>query len=83
MAVSEQLRRAIIESELTHYRIGTDTGVNIRTIDRFVEEEIAIKSFTLDALCDYFGMELRLKKKQTARKRTNKKPKTRRKKSGQ
>lgn len=58
MAVSDQLKRAIVESGLTHYRIGKDTGVNIRTIDRFIGESIQIKSTTLDTLCQYFGLEL-------------------------
>ena len=69
MAVSDQLRQAIATSGKTHYRIGKDTGVNIRTIDRFVGEGIAIKSFNVDKLCDYFGLELsRKKRKRTAKK---------------
>ena len=58
MEVNNQLRRAIVSSGLTHYRIGTDTGVNISTIDRFVERETPMMSSTFGVLCDYFGLEL-------------------------
>ena len=76
MAVSEQLRKRIVDSGLTHYRIGTDTGINIRTIDRFIGEGIPIKSFTLDTLCEYFGLELAEEKPGTAPKEGGKKPGT-------
>ena len=71
MAISDQLRDAIRNSGLTHYRIGTDTETNIRTIGRFVGEEKPIYSTTLDTLCQYFGLELRpvrSRSKQTGKK---------------
>ncbi len=58
MTVSDQLRDAIRRSGLTHYRIGTDTGINIRTIDRFVSGK-PMHSDTIDAVCEYLGLELR------------------------
>ena len=76
MVVSEQLRKRIVDSGLTHYRIGTDTGINIRTIDRFIGEGIPVKSFTLDTLCEYFGLELAEKKPGTTPKDAGKKPGT-------
>ena len=63
MTVSEQLREAIIESGLTHYRIGKDTGVDTKVIDRFVSgERPTIRSDTLDRLCEYLGLQLRAAK---------------------
>jgi hypothetical protein len=73
MAISDQLRDAIRNSGLTHYRIGTDTGTNIRTIDRFVGEEKPIYSTALDVIGDYLGLELCRKKGQTAKKQPAKK----------
>ena len=70
MMVSDQLRAAIVASGKTHYRIGKDTDVNIRTIDRFVGEDMPIKSFTMDALCAYLGLELRPTKRKTRAKQT-------------
>lgn len=62
MTVSDQLRRAIIDSGLTHYRIGKDTGIDTKVIDRFVSgERPTIRSDTLDRLCEYLGLQLRPK----------------------
>ena len=89
MSVSEQLRRVIRESGITHYRIGKDTGLVIRTIDRFVTEGTPTHTDTFDALSDYFGLELHLKpgtvprrfgkKTGTGHKQAGKKPATKRK----
>ena len=53
--------------------------MNIRTIDRFVTEELPARTTTFDSLCEYFGLELAEKKKQTAVKQAGKKPATKRK----
>ena len=78
MTVTEQLRRTIISSGKTHYRIGKDTAVDIKAIDRFVSgERPTLRSDTLDKLCQYLGLELkpteRETKSQTARKKGAKK----------
>ncbi len=73
MAISDQLRDAIRNSGLTHYRIGTDTGVHIRTIDRFVGEEKPIYSTALDVIGDYLGLELCRKRQRTGGKEAGKK----------
>ena len=59
MTVSEQLKAAIRASNQTHYRIGKETGVDTRTLDRYMEGTRShIRSDTIDLLCDYFGLEL-------------------------
>ena len=60
MLVSERLRRAIISSKMTHYRIGKEAGVDTKVIDRFISGERAtIRSDTLDRLCKALRLELR------------------------
>jgi|GEM_PF-840507 hypothetical protein len=73
MTASERLRQAIRESGLTHYRVGHDTGVGIRSIDRFMLEGKTIRTDTFDTLCDYMGFELCRKKGRTGAKQPAKK----------
>jgi DNA-binding Xre family transcriptional regulator len=64
VTVSEQLRKAIVDSGETHYRIGKQTGIDTRVLDRFVSgERPTLRSDTVDKLCEYLGLELRPKKK--------------------
>ena len=80
MAVSDQLKDAIVNSGATHYRIGKDTGVSVKSIDWFVSgERPYLRSDTIDKLCEYFGLELSEKKTGTAVKQTGKRPATKRK----
>ena len=66
MTVSEQLKAAIKASEETHYRIAKGTGVDTRTLDRFMEGTRShIRSDTIDLLCEYLGLELCPKKQRT------------------
>ena len=59
MTVTEQLKAAIKASGETHYRIAKNSGVDSRTLDRFMSgEQDDIKSRTIDLLCDYFGLQL-------------------------
>ncbi len=77
MTVTETLRKAIIESGATHYRINKDTGVGTRMIDRFVSGESGIRGATIDELADYFNLELAEKKqKKSAKKATKRRRKT-------
>jgi hypothetical protein len=75
MTVTERLRNAIQDSDLTHYRIWKDSGVDSRALDRFVAGETDIKGATIDALCDYLGLEL-TEKAGTAPKESGNKPGT-------
>ncbi len=78
MAVSDQLREAIVRSELTHYRISQQTGIDTRTLDRFVSGEAPrMMSHNIDRLCEYLGLELQpVKKRSTAAKQGGKKRST-------
>jgi hypothetical protein len=59
MTVSQQLRQAIVDSEMTHYAIGKQSGVAINIIGRIVAETADVRVSTVDRLCEYFGLELR------------------------
>jgi len=77
MTITEQLRQAIIESGETHYRIGKETGVDTRVLDRFVSRQIEdMMGRNIDRLAEYFGLELAEKKPGTAPKEATKKPGT-------
>lgn len=75
MAVSEQLRQAIHDSGLTHYRIAHDTAISATTIDRFMAGK-TLRTDTLDPLCEYFGLQLRQKRGTSAAKEAAKKGRT-------
>ena len=77
MTVSIQLRTAIKASGETRYRIAKETGVDSRTLDRFLAGN-HIRSDTIDVLCDYLGLHLAPekqggKKAKTGRKKASKK----------
>lgn len=64
MSISDQLREAIERSPETYYRIAKDAGIGWATLTRFVSgERPDIRIQTVDRLCDYFGLELRPKRK--------------------
>ena len=82
MVISEQLKRAVVQSGETHYKLAKETGVDSRTLDRFMSgEQSNIQSGTVDALCAYLGLELCQKKGRTTPKQPAKKPATSRKRS--
>ena len=80
MSVTDSLRRTIVQSGETHYRIAKMSGVDTRIIDRFVSGEAPnVRASTIDRLCVYLDLELRPKKQaakkgQTARKQPSKNP---------
>lgn len=79
MNVSERLRQEIVESGHTHYRVWKESGASSRIIDRFVDGTADIRVSTVDRLCEYFGLELRPKNRETAGRQAAKKPATKRK----
>ena len=66
MTVSEQLRNAIeamIARGVTLYRIAKGSDVNWSALQRFViDERKELRTGTVDRLCKYLTLELRLKK---------------------
>jgi DNA-binding Xre family transcriptional regulator len=68
--INEQLRKAIRATGETHYRIGKETGIDTRTLDRFMSGERPwLRSDTMDRLCEYLGLELRPKKRKPSPRR--------------
>jgi plasmid maintenance system antidote protein VapI len=56
--VSEQIRRAIVEAEVTRYRIAQDTGLDEATLCRFISGERGLSMMAIDRLAEYFGYKL-------------------------
>jgi plasmid maintenance system antidote protein VapI len=57
-AIDEQLRAAIRDSGLTHYRIGKDAGVAPHIIDRFVSGERDLRLATAAKIGKVLGLGL-------------------------
>jgi plasmid maintenance system antidote protein VapI len=57
--IVDQLRTAIVATELTSYRLGKDAGVSPGVIDRFVSGERDIRLETAARLATALGIELR------------------------
>jgi hypothetical protein len=56
--MSEALRRAILESGLTLYRVSKDSGVSYAVLHRFIAGKRAVSMEALDRLCAYLGLRL-------------------------
>jgi transcriptional regulator with XRE-family HTH domain len=64
--VSETLRAAVTAAEakgITRYRICQETGLDHSSLTRFVYEGRDARASTLDALADFFNLELQPKSK--------------------
>lgn len=59
--IVDQLREAIIVTDLTNYRLGKDAGVSPGVIDRFVSGDRDIRLATAARLATALGIELRTK----------------------
>jgi DNA-binding Xre family transcriptional regulator len=58
--ISDQLRRAIQDSDETLYRIAKDAGVDWGALQRFLDgSRPNIRIDTVDKLCAYFDLALR------------------------
>jgi hypothetical protein len=56
---TDQLRRAILDSGLTRYRISQETGIAESVLSRFVHGERGLNSDSIDRLMDCLGLEIR------------------------
>jgi len=61
--LGETLRKTIVDSEVSHYRIAKDTGISQSVITRFVNEDRSISLDTAGKLMDYFELEIRPRNK--------------------
>jgi hypothetical protein len=59
---SDQLRRAILDSGLTRYAIGRETGVAESVLSRFVRGERGLSTGSIDPLMAFLGLEIRPRK---------------------
>ena len=56
---SEQLRRAILDCEVSRYAISRKTGVAESVLSRFVRGEQGLSSGSIDSLMEFLGLEVR------------------------
>lgn len=57
-SISEQLRGAILDRDLTAYRLGKETGIDPGLIQRFLNGERDIRMATADRLAEVLGLRL-------------------------
>ena len=57
--MSETLRQAVHDTELSLYRVAKDSGVPYAVLHRFMATERAMGLSNLDKLCTYLRLELR------------------------
>ena len=62
MTMADELRQAINDSGITHYRLAQETGVTAGVISRFMAGERDLRLETASKLADALGLELKLKK---------------------
>lgn len=56
--ISETLREAIRKSDLSLYRISTDTGIIRSSLIRFLRGDQSLRLDKADLLAEYFGLEV-------------------------
>jgi len=55
---SGQLRQALLDSDVTLYRIGKETGVDKSVLSKFTHGKRGVSLDSIDTLCEYLGLEL-------------------------
>ena len=61
--IEEQLRQAILQSDLSRYRLSKLTGVDHAVLSNFVNQKRSLTMTTAAKLAKALGLELRPKKK--------------------
>jgi len=64
--VSDRIREAVQTARVSRYRISRDTGIEESALSRFLSKERALSMKAIDALADYFGLELVRRRKNKA-----------------
>ena len=58
LTMTEVLRQAIVDSEITMLRLSNETGVVRASLLRFVRGDQSLRLDMADKLAEYFGLEL-------------------------
>ena len=56
--MTDPVRQAIDDSELTRYRIAQDTGIDESTLAKFYHGTRGLSLDNLDLLCEYLGLRI-------------------------
>jgi ribosome-binding protein aMBF1 (putative translation factor) len=62
--VSERIRKAVETADVSRYRIAQETQIEESALSRFVSKERGLSMEALDALAEFFGLELVARGKQ-------------------
>jgi predicted transcriptional regulator len=57
-SASEAVRRAVLDSGLTLYRVAKDAGIPYAVLHRFMTGKRAVSLASFDKLCAYLGLQL-------------------------
>jgi hypothetical protein len=60
---TDQLRRAVLDSGMTRYRISQEAGIAESVLSRFVRGEQGLNSDSIDRLMTYLELEIRPKRR--------------------
>ena len=63
--MTDQVRQAIDDSELTRYRIAQDTDIDESTLAKFYHGTRGLSLNNLDLLCEYLGLRIVAERKPT------------------
>ena len=58
MIISEQLRQAILNSDVSRYRISRECGIGEAQLSRFANGKGSLSLPVVDRICKYLGLEL-------------------------
>jgi len=56
--LSDKMRRAILESGLSRYRIAKESGVDHAALSRFMAGKVGLSLASLDRMADVLGLDL-------------------------
>ena len=56
--LSDQLRKAILQSDKTRYRISIETGIAQSILSRFINQDAGLSLENVDRICDCIGARL-------------------------
>jgi transcriptional regulator with XRE-family HTH domain len=61
MSVSDQVRKALVDSGISRYRVSKDLGISQAQLSKFVNRKAGLSVGALDRLCEFLGLEVRAK----------------------